>query len=237
MDAIERTLASFDGGRVLDVATLEGRFVGILMENLRSYTEIVGIDISERAIEAANEKLGSGDVRFLVMDGAKLDFEDESFDTVCIAASLHHMENPDEVLGEMKRVLKRGGRFIVLEMHRDIETEAERTSSLMHGWAAEIDTALGRVHKPTLTADEIRRHVARLGLDEVRVAESVDRDSDPLEEGKLEMLQGVIERVSKRVPGIEGSEGLLRRGDELARRVREVGAQSEPLLLIAGRKR
>ena len=49
----EQTLGDIAGGRVLDVATQEGGFVRILAESLKSYTEIVGIDISEQAIEIA----------------------------------------------------------------------------------------------------------------------------------------------------------------------------------------
>ena len=41
MDVIERKLGDIDGGRVLDVATQEGGFVQILMQNLKDYAEII----------------------------------------------------------------------------------------------------------------------------------------------------------------------------------------------------
>jgi 2-polyprenyl-3-methyl-5-hydroxy-6-metoxy-1,4-benzoquinol methylase len=68
VDVIERVLGGIAGGRVLDVATQEGHFVQILMENLKDYTEIVGIDINERAIETAQSTIGQEGVRFLVMN-------------------------------------------------------------------------------------------------------------------------------------------------------------------------
>jgi ubiquinone/menaquinone biosynthesis C-methylase UbiE len=86
MDIFENILGNISGGFVLDVATLEGRFVQILMENLKDYHEIVGIDINEPAIENAREALGQGNIRFLMMNAECLEFEDESFDTVCISA-------------------------------------------------------------------------------------------------------------------------------------------------------
>ena len=46
MNIIERAISSVAGGRVLDVATQEGHFVQMLMKNLSSYTEIVGIDVN-----------------------------------------------------------------------------------------------------------------------------------------------------------------------------------------------
>ena len=54
---IERILSGIDGGKVLDIATYEGHFVRILKENLKSYSEIVGIDVNEQAIETARGRL------------------------------------------------------------------------------------------------------------------------------------------------------------------------------------
>ena len=236
MDVIESTLAPIDGGRVLDVATQRGRFAKVMMDNLRSYSEIVGIDVSERAVKAAGEAMDEKDVRFLVMDAEMLEFEDETFDTVSISTSLHHMSDLRRALEEMKRVLKPGGRFIVLEMHNDLTTEAERTSALLHGWAAEIDVLLGRSHNPTLTRQEILDEVARLGLRDVRVEDCVDSDSAPMEEEKLAALEKVIGMVSARAVELDEPGELLGRGDVLLRRVHDVGAVGEPLVLVTGEK-
>ena len=46
------------------------------------------------------------------MNAENLQFEDESFDTVCIPHSLHHLASINKVLAEMKRVLKKYGNFI-----------------------------------------------------------------------------------------------------------------------------
>ena len=54
---IDSILRNIDGGRVLDVATQDGHFVQILMDHLKSYSEIVGVDISEQAIETASKNL------------------------------------------------------------------------------------------------------------------------------------------------------------------------------------
>jgi ubiquinone/menaquinone biosynthesis C-methylase UbiE len=106
MDVIEKVLGCIAGGRVLDVATQEGGFVQILIENLQDYTEIVGVDINERVIETAQGAMGQEDIRFLVMNAEQLDFKDESFDTVSISASLHHLSDIRRALEEMERVLR-----------------------------------------------------------------------------------------------------------------------------------
>ena len=221
---------------MLDVATQEGRFARVLMEGLNSYTEIIGVDVSERAIEAANDAMGSGDVRFAVMDAMKLEFEDESFDTVSISASLHHMPDIKKVLSEMTRVLKRGGRFIVLEMYRDARTEPEITSGLLHQWAAEIDSALGRLHNRQLARREILRHVEQLGMGDVESRDCLDEDSDPTDGSRIEQLVEVIGRITERAADTEDSESFRERGERLVRRLHDVGVRSEPMLLVTGVK-
>ncbi len=236
MNVIEIALGNISGGRVLDVATQEGGFAQILMEKLKDYKEIVGIDINEQAIANARDKMDQDDVQFLVMNAEELDFEDESFDTVSISASLHHLSNIQQVLEEMKRVLKIGGHFIVIEMHRGGQTEAEFTSVYLHQWAAEVDSALGRLHNSTLTRQELIDHVASLGLSNFDFYDYVDRDSDPMEKTRIEQLEGVIERIIQRAEEARIDRDLKVRGEELHRRLHEVGAQREPILLIIGEK-
>lgn len=236
MDTIAGVLRGIDGGRVLDVATQQGRFAQILIENLRDYTEIVGVDIDEQAIKAAREALGQGNVQFLVMNAEQLDFEAESFDTVSISASLHHLQNIQRVLEEMKRVLKPNGHFIIIEMHREGQTEAELTSIHLHHWAAEVDTALGRPHSSTLTRQELADYVASMGLRDVEFHDYNDRDSDPMEGERIELLASAIERIIQRAEGASNGRELQGQGEKLRRRLHEVGAQGEPIVMIAGRK-
>ena len=236
MDVIERILGGIDGGRVLDVATQEGRFVQILIENLKGYTEIVGIDINAQAIETAQSTVGQENVRFLVMNAEQLDFEDESFDTVSISASLHHLSHVQRVLEQMKLVLKPGGHFILVEMHRDGQTEAELTSVYLHQWVAAVDSALGRLHNSTLARQEFADYIASLGLSNVEFYDYIDRDSDPMEKARIEGLQGLIERVIQRAEGVSNYRELKERGEELRQRLHKVGAQREPILIAIGEK-
>ena len=82
------------------------------------------------------------------MDAGYLEFEDDSFDTVCMSFSLHHLYDTGRVLAEMKRVLKPDEYFLVQEEFSDGEqNEAQRTHILEHHWGAEIDSLLGTVHR------------------------------------------------------------------------------------------
>lgn len=236
MDVFKRALKDIDGGKVLDVATQEGHFTQILRENLMAYSEIVGIDINERAIETAKDTLGQEGVRFLVMNAEQLDFEDESFDTVSISASLHHLSNIQQVLEEMRRVLRTGGHFILAEMHRDGQTEAELTSVYLHQWVAEVDSVLGRLHNRTFARQELADYVVSLELRNVEFYDHFDRDSEPMEKGRIDQLEGLIDRVIQRSEGISNNREFKERGEELRTRLYEVGAQREPILVVIGEK-
>jgi len=119
METAEDALGKLTGGYVLDVATGGGGFVNFLMENLKDYLEITGIDCNEKPLEAARKSYSQANIHFMRMDAARIDFPDSRFDTVCISNSLHHMSDLPRVLTEMKRVCKPGGQFINAEMYRD----------------------------------------------------------------------------------------------------------------------
>jgi 2-polyprenyl-3-methyl-5-hydroxy-6-metoxy-1,4-benzoquinol methylase len=236
LDVIQGVLRNIDGGKVLDVATHEGHFVQILMKNLKSYKEIVGIDISEKAIEIARRTLKQDDILFLVMNAEDLDLENESFDTVNISASLHHIANIQPVLDEMVRVLKPGGHFIIVEMHRDGQTQAELTSVYLHQWVAEVDSALGHLHNKTLSRQEFVNYVTNLGLCKVEWYDYSDKDSDPKEKSRIEQLEGLVERTIQRAKNTSNHAGLKERGEALLQRLHDVGAQREPIIIVVGKK-
>jgi ubiquinone/menaquinone biosynthesis C-methylase UbiE len=218
------------------VATQEGHFVQILMNYLKSYSEIVGIDINEQAIGTASKNLSQEKVWFSVMDAEKLEFEDESFDTVNISASLHHLENIPGVLGEMERVLRSGGRFLVVEMYRDGMTEAELTSVYLHQWVAEIDSELGYLHNSTLSRQEIVDYVERLGLGKVEYYDFRDQASYPMDQTKIDELERLIDETIRRSESTRNYTTFKEQGIELRRRLHEIGAQREPRLMIVGEK-
>lgn len=79
--------------------------------------EVTGIDISPVAIDKAKARIQeerAGDIRFLVMDGETMQFEDCSFDLVCGTGILHHLRL-GEALKELARVLKPEGKAIFIE--------------------------------------------------------------------------------------------------------------------------
>jgi ubiquinone/menaquinone biosynthesis C-methylase UbiE len=78
--------------------------------------KVVGIDVVEHYREeskALADELGVTGFEFVVGDAAKTNFEDESFDTVIMNDAMEHVAQPEAVLKEMNRILKKGGRLYV----------------------------------------------------------------------------------------------------------------------------
>ena len=79
--------------------------------------KVTGIDMSERMIAIAQEKAkGAGlPVSFRTGDVRKLDVPDASFDAVRIERTLQILDNPGQILDELIRVLRPGGRLVSIE--------------------------------------------------------------------------------------------------------------------------
>lgn len=106
--------------RVLDLATGSGDVVFALRDSLPTGSVITGVDFCEPMLEEARKKretkgLEKDTNKFLQGDCLSLDFPDESFDLITISFGLRNLADRKKGLKEMNRVLKPGGRLIVLE--------------------------------------------------------------------------------------------------------------------------
>ncbi len=97
-------------GTILDVACGKGASTAYLQQ-LYSPAEITAINISEKQLESAKKNAPGS--TFIVMDGAALDFEDGSFDTVLCVEAVFHFNSRVNFIKEALRVLKPGG-FLLL---------------------------------------------------------------------------------------------------------------------------
>jgi ubiquinone/menaquinone biosynthesis C-methylase UbiE len=93
--------------RILDIGCGDGSFA----IRLRKYSEVFGIDISQKAIDLAR-KAGLSAYRTDI-SREKLPFGSEYFDVVYMGDVIEHLLNPDFAICEVLRVLKQGG-FLVL---------------------------------------------------------------------------------------------------------------------------
>jgi len=116
-----RELKKDNPERILDIATGTGA-IAILAYQLLRPKKIIGIDISEHMLELARKKVekeGLGSVIELQTgDSETIKFADNSFDAVIVAFGVRNFEKLENGLKEMLRVLKPGGKLVVLEFSR-----------------------------------------------------------------------------------------------------------------------
>lgn len=226
-------LGEIHGGRVLDVATGTGGFVHFLLEGLKDYDEIIGIDSNERYKTPFEDAFkDKPNVRFQALDACQLDFPDGSFDLACISNSLHHLD-PELVLSQMKRILRPGGIMLIAEMYRDGQTETQMTHVHLHHWWGAVDTVSGVEHRETYPRGELVEMANRLGLSEMRMFDLSDLGDDPKNPDILAELNPVFDRYIQRA---EGHPELQARGEELRKRVQEIGFHGATTFVAIGRK-
>jgi len=103
---------------ILDVATGTGDFA-IEMAHILSPEKIIGIDIADGMLELGRKKIHNKGLDSLIemqeADSENLPFGDNSFDLAGSSFGVRNFEDLEKGLGEMLRVLKPGGRILILE--------------------------------------------------------------------------------------------------------------------------
>ncbi len=105
---------------ILDVAT---GTADLSIEAVRlNPDKIIGIDISEKMLQLAREKISrkqlSHRIELKKGDSENLPFDDNSFDAVIVAFGVRNFENLEKGLSEMLRVLRKGGKAVILEFSK-----------------------------------------------------------------------------------------------------------------------
>ncbi|HSL68437.1 MAG TPA: class I SAM-dependent methyltransferase [Actinomycetota bacterium] len=107
------------GGRVLDVAT--GTAAVAIEVASWTVARVTGLDLSEpmirRGVERATEAGFDHRIVFVLGQGERLPFADETFDGVTFTYLLRYVEDPASTLRELARVLRAGGTLAGLEFH------------------------------------------------------------------------------------------------------------------------
>ena len=222
------------GGHILDVATGQGHFARWMAESLSGVCSVTGIDDSEKGFEQAREALP--DATLLRMDAVRMTFADCCFDTVGISNSVHHLADRFTAMGEIRRVLKPGGILLLSEMYRDVEADTQQTHVLLHHWWAEVDRSLGIPHFRTLTRGELPDLVRACGLVVELALDWKNLEADPKDPETLAEFDKIIDMYLDRADQTANREVFRRRGEELRRRLHEVGFHPATLLLLRARK-
>jgi ubiquinone/menaquinone biosynthesis C-methylase UbiE len=115
------------GHRILNVWSRTGLLIPYLREKCHQ-ASIYNFEVSSRFIEIARRKFP--EEAFHVSDLNRFDFADEFFDCIVSLETLEHTPEPDVFLGELRRVLKRGG-LLVMSLPPQTAEVAVRISELL----------------------------------------------------------------------------------------------------------
>ena len=109
-----------EGQRVLDIAGGTGDLALAFASKVGSTGQVVHTDINEAMLREGRDRLIDAGVSLptLVCDAEHLPFADASFDLVTVAFGLRNMTHKDDALREMNRILKPGGKLLVLEFSK-----------------------------------------------------------------------------------------------------------------------
>src|SRR6202051_111869 len=127
------------GGKILEV----GVGTGLSFDDYDASTEITGIDLSAPMLARARQKMASGRYPFVrdvqLMDAHQMAFADATFDCVVAQFVITLVANPEQVLSECHRVVKPGGRIILVNrLYSEVGAAAA-----VERWAAQRTRNLG----------------------------------------------------------------------------------------------
>lgn len=115
--------------RILDIATGTGDFA---ISSLRlNPEEVVGVDISQGMLDVGAQKMKKKGVAHIVKmqlgDSENLQFEDNTFDGITVGFGVRNFENLEKGLRDMLRVLRPGGKAVILEFSKPKKFPVKQT--------------------------------------------------------------------------------------------------------------
>ncbi len=164
------------GSRVLEVAPGPGYFA-IELARIGNF-EVSGLDISRTFVEIARRNAAEAGVKVKFEHGnaAGMPFERESFDFLLCRAAFKNFSEPVRALEEMHRVLKPGGRALIIDLRRDASRESvSHAVEEMHLGA--VNTAITKLTfrfmllKRAYTRRELEQFLARTSFGGAEIRE------------------------------------------------------------------
>ncbi len=113
----KKAVAYLKGESTLDVAT---GTCDVAIEALKKTPYVVGVDLSMGMLKVGKKKTEGMNVDLVCGVAEDLPFKSETFDNVIIAFGIRNVVDRISALFEFKRVLKRGGRLVILEFNRPV---------------------------------------------------------------------------------------------------------------------
>lgn len=166
------------GMRVLDVAGGTGDLARAIARRVAPGGQVVLTDINDAMLEEGRDRLIDQGLAIDAVrcDAEQLPFADRSFDRVVVSFGLRNMTHKDRALEQMRRVLRPGGRLLVLEFSRIWSPLAplyDAYSMQVMPWLGE--RIAGDAASYRYLAESIRMHPAQQELADLMIAAGLER--------------------------------------------------------------
>jgi demethylmenaquinone methyltransferase/2-methoxy-6-polyprenyl-1,4-benzoquinol methylase len=181
-----------EGEQVLDLAGGTGDLTTLFAKRVGKKGNIVLADINSEMLRTGRDRLIDrgliNNITYAQVNAECLPFEDNSFDCVCIAFGLRNVTDKDAALRSMMRVLKPGGRVIVLEFSHPTDKITEKVYDF---YSFKLLPKIGKV---VAKDEDSYRYLA----ESIRMHPKQDQLKEMMEEAGLErceyfnMSQGVV---------------------------------------------
>ena len=160
--SVDRTLAELHlepGTRLLDI----GCGTGVLLEQLvlqQPEARLYGGDLSSAMLAVARDRLGRS-AGLVQAASEALPLADASIDVLVSSSTFHFVREPGKALSEMRRVLRPGGRLVLIDWCRDF-----LTMRMLDGYLKAFDAA----HHHTYGSEQFVQLLEKHGFGEVRIS-------------------------------------------------------------------
>lgn len=208
LDLLVEHLELTPGDRVLDIATGTG-FTAFALATRAS--RVVGLDLTAGMLAEARRLSPASGIAWIAGDAESLPFGDAVFDAVTVRRAPHHFPHLSQALGEMRRVVRPGGRIGIVDQ---VPPEDEAGRVLME----RLEKLRDPSHVEALTATRWRALLAEMGI-EVVFQDLVERKftfdawlelggADPLRRRAVEDVLAASSLQARRDIGDDGTEPL-----------------------------
>ncbi|CVK15796.1 demethylmenaquinone methyltransferase / 2-methoxy-6-polyprenyl-1,4-benzoquinol methylase [Apibacter mensalis] len=117
---LEKKVVAYNPGKILDVAT--GTADLAIEHAKKTKAAITGLDLSQKMLDygqvKVNKKGLKDRIKLIKGDAEKLSFQNGEFDIVTVSFGVRNFENLEKGISEMGRVLKSGGKLLILEFSK-----------------------------------------------------------------------------------------------------------------------
>ncbi|MDP2644025.1 MAG: class I SAM-dependent methyltransferase [Desulfobacterales bacterium] len=138
--------------RVLDVGCGTGELERMAIEKFPQIA-IVGVDMTAAMLERAREKMAAFPrIRFETGEAEALPFEVQSYDVVILANVFHHVRHPETVLAECTRVLRSGGKLVLVDWCMDFWFQR-----WMHYWHQRTNPTYVKTYRVAEAGERLRQ--------------------------------------------------------------------------------